>query len=111
MYKSGKNHPQISCSFCGKPAEQVAKLISGSGVHICNECVSMCYNLMVEELAKDAARTKAAEPVKQLPTPTAIKAHLDEFVIGQDDGLADTFQQREISRSQERACQRIPRTH
>jgi ATP-dependent Clp protease ATP-binding subunit ClpX len=85
MYKSGKNHPQISCSFCGKPAEQVAKLISGSGVHICNECVSMCYNLMVEELAKDAARTKAAEPVKPLPTPTAIKAHLDEFVIGQDD--------------------------
>jgi ATP-dependent Clp protease ATP-binding subunit ClpX len=87
MYKGGKNHPQIACSFCGKPAEQVAKLITGAGVHICNECVSMCYNLMVEELAKDAAKTNPVSPemAKPLPPPTAIKANLDQYVIGQDD--------------------------
>jgi len=87
MYKGGKNHPQITCSFCGKPAEQVAKLITGAGVHICNECVSMCYNLMMEEFAKDAAKTTSSSPetTKPLPPPTAIKANLDQYVIGQDD--------------------------
>ena len=46
MYKNGKNHPQVACSFCGKPAEQVTKLITGAGVHICNECVTMCHNIL-----------------------------------------------------------------
>lgn len=85
MYKSGKNHPQISCSFCGKPAEQVAKMISGANVHICNECVSACYNLLLDDLAKDAAKAKAEAVKAPLPTPKELKAHLDEFVIGQDD--------------------------
>ncbi|MCK9182221.1 MAG: ATP-dependent Clp protease ATP-binding subunit ClpX [Fibrobacteraceae bacterium] len=85
MYKSGKNHPQISCSFCGKPAEQVAKMISGANVHICNECVSTCYNLLVDDLAKDAAKAREAADVAPLPTPKELKEHLDEYVIGQDD--------------------------
>ncbi len=85
MYKSGKNHPQISCSFCGKPAEQVLKMISGANVHICNECVSACYNLLLDDFAKEAAKVTAAKEAAPLPTPKELKAHLDEFVIGQDD--------------------------
>lgn len=86
MYKSGKNHPRITCSFCAKPAEQVAKLITGTGVHICNECVMMCHRVLVDELAKDAAlhNKESAVEQKPLPTPSEIKAHLDEYVIGQD---------------------------
>jgi ATP-dependent Clp protease ATP-binding subunit ClpX len=83
MYRNGKNHPRVSCSFCGKPAEQVAKIITGPGVHICNECSVMCYNIIVEELAKDSGKTPASE-ADALPTPAQLKSHLDEFVIGQD---------------------------
>lgn len=85
MYKSGKNHPRIACSFCGKPAEQVAKMISGANVHICNECVSACYNLLVDDFAKAAAKVQNEAAQAPLPTPKELKAHLDEFVIGQDD--------------------------
>ncbi len=83
MYKNGKNHPQVACSFCGKPAEQVTKLITGAGVHICNECVTMCHNILEEEFAREK-KTSTEQNLKPLPTPSEIKAHLDEFVIGQD---------------------------
>lgn len=83
MYKNGKNHPRISCSFCGKTTEQVAKIITGPGVHICNECSLMCYNIIVDELAKDSGKVLGTE-AEALPTPSQLKAHLDEFVIGQD---------------------------
>ena len=85
MYKNGKNHTQITCSFCGKPAEQVAKMISGANVHICNECVSACYNLLLDDFAKEASKARAETAQAPLPTPKELKAHLDEFVIGQDD--------------------------
>ena len=83
MYKNGQNHPQVACSFCGKPAEQVTKLITGAGVHICNECVTMCHNILEEEFAREK-KTSTEQNLKPLPTPSEIKAHLDEFVIGQD---------------------------
>ena len=83
MYKNGKNHPQVACSFCGKPAEQVTKLITGAGVHICNECVTMCHNILEEEFAREK-KTSTEQNLKPLPTPSEIKAHLDEFVIGQN---------------------------
>lgn len=83
MYRNGKNHPRVSCSFCGKTAEQVAKIITGPGVHICSECSVMCYNIVVDELAKDSGNANHSEK-ESLPTPAELKAHLDEFVIGQD---------------------------
>ncbi len=88
-YKNGKNHPRVTCSFCGKGPEQVAKLLTGPGVHICNECTTMCHNIMAEELARDAGKLPAgAKPAaldsQALPTPTQIRAHLDEYVVGQD---------------------------
>ncbi len=86
MYKGGKNHPRMSCSFCGKPAEQVEKIITGAGVNICNECVTMCHRMLVDEFAKEAETQKKETPARQkpLPPPSKIKAHLDEYVIGQD---------------------------
>ena len=86
MYRSGKNHPTVTCSFCGKPAEQVEKMITGAGVHICSDCVSMCYRIIEEDKSRSMQQKAAAEAAAQkpLPLPTEIKAHLDEFVIGQD---------------------------
>lgn len=86
MYRSGKNHPVVTCSFCGKPAEQVEKMITGAGVHICSDCVSMCYRIIEEDKSRAMKEKAAAELASQkpLPLPSEIKAHLDEFVIGQD---------------------------
>ena len=76
----------LTCSFCGKPQEAVDRLIAGPGVFICNECIELCQSL----LEPDAAPTKQRATVSKdeppvLPTPREIKAHLDEYVIGQDD--------------------------
>ena len=69
------------CSFCGKTQEEVRKLIagpkrsSGQNVFICNECVKLCNEVLGEKVESD---------LSQLPTPTEIKKHLDEYVIGQE---------------------------
>jgi ATP-dependent Clp protease ATP-binding subunit ClpX len=71
-----------SCSFCGKPRASVRKLVAGDRSNICNECIEVCKEI----LAEDPTRADA-EPVDgqgPLPTPAALKAALDEYVIGQD---------------------------
>ncbi len=71
----------IKCSFCGKGPDEVSKLITGPSVHICNECVEMCTEILVEEQG-DASGDLA---LNELPTPKEIKEYLDQFVIGQDE--------------------------
>ena len=70
----------LRCSFCGKNAEQVRKLITGPAVHICDECVAMCNEILADDTRKPAET--AAAPA--LHVPAEIKAHLDQYVIGQD---------------------------
>lgn len=75
----------LTCSFCGKPQEEVERLIAGPGVFICNECIELCQSLLdpqAEPVRRKASSTTDEPPV--LPTPREIKAHLDEYVIGQD---------------------------
>ena len=75
----------VCCSFCGKPQEAVDRLIAGPGVFICNECIELCQTLLdpMEEPMRVRTAPKDTTP-PQLPTPHEIKAHLDEYVIGQD---------------------------
>lgn len=40
----------VRCSFCGKSHKQVAKVIAGPGVYICNECITLCNDIIAEEL-------------------------------------------------------------
>ena len=68
-----------NCSFCGKHKDSVAKLIVGSEVSICNECVDLCQTLLKEELPE-----KSKEITDDTLDPRAIKEHLDQYVIGQD---------------------------
>ena len=67
-----------NCSFCGKHKDSVAKLIVGSEVSICNECVDLCQTLLKEELP-----VKAKDSSDETLDPRAIKEHLDQYVIGQ----------------------------
>ena len=69
-----------SCSFCGKTQDQVRKLIAGNGVYICDECVSLCQEIIEDNMLPSTGGTK----MKKLPRPAEIKAQLDEYVIGQD---------------------------
>ena len=72
---------QLRCSFCGKPQDQVKKLIAGKNVYICDECVKLCADLVSEEYDMDNAETETVA----LPKPAEIKKVLDDYVIGQDE--------------------------
>lgn len=74
------------CAFCGKSEAMVHKLIEGPGVYICDECVSLCYDLIMESEAPNIPHKAAkANDDVALPKPEQIKAQLDEYVIGQDE--------------------------
>lgn len=72
---------QLRCSFCGKPQDQVKKLIAGKNVYICDECVKLCADLVSEEYDIDNAETETVA----LPKPAEIKKVLDDYVIGQEE--------------------------
>ena len=69
----------LSCSFCGKDKETVKKFISGPNVYICNECISLCNEILAEEEEHDPQ-----EQVVPSPTPEEIKSTLDQYVISQE---------------------------
>lgn len=77
---SGKPKEMIKCSFCGKPADQVEKIITGPSVHICNECIVMCTDILNAE----KRRTHPVEDYSSVIMPSVIKKKLDEYVIGQE---------------------------
>ncbi len=69
----------LYCSFCGKDQQEVKKLIAGPSVFICNECVSLCSDIIREE-TKDSFISNEED----IPTPSAIYSILDDYVIGQE---------------------------
>ncbi len=79
---------KVRCSFCGKAQQMVRKLISGPGnVYICDECVEICNDIMLEELGaeEEAILEEEATALINLKKPKELKAFLDEYVIGQDE--------------------------
>lgn len=72
---------QLTCSFCGKPQDEVKKLIAGPTVYICDECIELCNDIIDEESRLDQA---SEQDVEKLPKPAEIKEILDEYVIGQE---------------------------
>ena len=80
---SSDNNKTKRCSFCGRSEDEVKKLIAGPNVYICDECVEVCEGILADELEPEV--DDLAEELKDVPTPKEIKAHLDEYVIGQDE--------------------------
>jgi ATP-dependent Clp protease ATP-binding subunit ClpX len=74
--KTPTNH---SCDFCGKSKEEVEKLIVGEHAAICNDCITLCVDILDDEKIK-----KIKDTANRL-NPTALKDYLDEYVIGQED--------------------------
>jgi ATP-dependent Clp protease ATP-binding subunit ClpX len=70
----------LRCSFCGKSKDSVKKFISGPSVYICNECISLCNEILAEEEEREQSEQSVPSP-----TPQEIKAVLDEYVIGQEE--------------------------
>jgi ATP-dependent Clp protease ATP-binding subunit ClpX len=70
----------LSCSFCGKSQNDVRKLIAGPGVYICNECIDICNEIIVDD-----ERTVPSGGAAKLPKPSEIKKFLDDYVVGQEE--------------------------
>ncbi|MBU3090848.1 ATP-dependent Clp protease ATP-binding subunit ClpX [Clostridium sp. CM028] len=70
---------QLKCSFCGKTQEQVRRLIAGPGVYICDECIELCSEIIVDEFQGDVELDLGS-----LPKPAEIKKYIDEYVVGQN---------------------------
>ncbi len=70
---------QYKCSFCGKSQDQVKRIIAGPGVYICDECVSLCSEIIEEEVDETEEYVEG-----NLPKPKEIMAILDDYVIGQN---------------------------
>jgi ATP-dependent Clp protease ATP-binding subunit ClpX len=79
MTRIGETSDLLKCSFCGKTQKQVKKLIAGPGVYICDECIELCNEIIIEELAE--AGTLG---LTELPKPSEIFEFLDQYVIGQN---------------------------
>ena len=78
MAKKGGSNNSLFCSFCGKKQTEVAKLIAGPAVYICDECIRLCGEIIDEETEKKIT------DIEQNFTPKEIKAILDDYVIEQD---------------------------
>jgi ATP-dependent Clp protease ATP-binding subunit ClpX len=73
----------LNCSFCGKVQEQVEKLIAGPSVYICNECIDLCCDLLIDEGISVSGDKNSAE--FKVPKPKEIHDFLNEYVIGQNE--------------------------
>ena len=82
MAKDDSNIKVARCSFCGKSESMVQRLIEGPGVFICDECISLCNDLIAQSTP---VRPASKENNIVIPKPMEIKQKLDEYVIGQDE--------------------------
>lgn len=75
--------PAIHCSFCGRNRDEVKILIAGQDGHICENCIEHAHEIIVKEFHQKKAEGKAG--TLKVQKPMAIKAFMDQYIIGQDD--------------------------
>ena len=80
-----QSEKNVKCSFCGKSQDNVKRIVAGPGVYICDECISLCKNIIEEDYIEDEEIGYAIEEANDLPKPEEIKATLDQYVIGQEE--------------------------
>ena len=86
MANDGKKN--ICCSFCGKPRDQVNRLIAGNNSYICDDCVRLCMGIIDENYDPDEGYPGSGDASEfrpeRLPKPAEIRKVLDDYIIGQD---------------------------
>jgi len=80
MARDHDSEIEVTCSFCGKSQDEVKKLIAGPTVYICNECIDLCNEIVNEDRKQELEAQAESVSLK----PADIKAHLDQYVIGQE---------------------------
>src|ERR1041384_879334 len=73
------NDKHLRCSFCGKSKDSVRKFISGPSVYICNECITLCNEILAEDEERGGV-----DNITQVPPPAEIKEVRDQYFIGQE---------------------------
>ncbi|MFW6414681.1 MAG: ATP-dependent Clp protease ATP-binding subunit ClpX [Thermodesulfobacteriota bacterium] len=74
-----QEHNELCCTFCGKTQDKVQRLIAGPDVYICDECVSLCNDILTQDKISEDSRSGGLLP------PSEINKSLDEHVVGQDE--------------------------
>ncbi len=82
--RNNTNNNDIKCSFCGKSQEIVKRMVAGPNAFICDECISICNNILEDENFDDQKQYEDVKS-KEIPKPLEIKKILDEYVIGQEE--------------------------
>ena len=85
----GTGAHQVNCSFCAKPSSAVAKMIAGPGVFICNECINLCSDILLEELQS------SSPPQTRLPARE--EAMTDEEILALLPRIASLSEQTNAS--------------
>lgn len=80
--KNNNDKKEICCSFCNRTQDEVAKLIAGRGVYICDECIALCSSILEDEMGLNRKSSGSVNP--RLIKPIEMKKHLDEYVVGQE---------------------------
>ncbi len=81
MAKDNTGDKNARCSFCGKKPDAVQRIIAGPGVYICNECVSLCEEILDDGIYEEAKTELLPEVI---PSPQDIKEYMDQYIIGQE---------------------------
>lgn len=83
------NNNRICCSFCGRTKDEVKRMIAGNNVYICDECISLCSSILIDEAKASPngnnSRRKGKAHKLELMKPEEMKKYLDEYVVGQDE--------------------------
>ncbi|MFC1511648.1 ATP-dependent Clp protease ATP-binding subunit ClpX [Candidatus Latescibacterota bacterium] len=79
MTRKGTHADTLSCSFCGRDASEVVKMVSGPSVQICSDCINTCYHII-----KDSANRTVPQIDFDIPKPQDIMDGLNEYVISQE---------------------------
>ncbi len=85
MAKKDNGPKNVRCSFCGKSQEHVDRIVAGPGVYICDECVSVCKNIIENDTYNEDEFEYSIKEKEKLLNPKEIRDILDKYVIGQEE--------------------------
>ena len=79
MARRTPSERNIKCSFCGKTQDMVKRIVAGPGVYICDECISLCKNIIEEDYVVEEETGYTIDRLTKLPKPEEIKNKLADF--------------------------------